>query len=141
MIVRPPSGASERDTDLSLPTVRSVISIVPQNPDLFEGTLRENIDPVGEYQDADIWVALEHVCIYSFVPPSAVLSNASSGRYIGSFEGVCGEPSRGSRCTCSRSRFVVVSWTEAVVVFCAGVVEKGKHCFGVRMREHASHGR
>ena len=30
---------------------------------MFEGTLRENIDPVGQYLDADIWVALEHVCI------------------------------------------------------------------------------
>ena len=44
----------------SLPTVRSAISIVPQTPDLFEGTLRENIDPVGEYVDADIWNALDH---------------------------------------------------------------------------------
>ena len=37
------------------------ISIVPQSPDLFEGTLRENIDPVGEHSDADIWVALNQV--------------------------------------------------------------------------------
>lgn len=42
-------------------TVRSSISIVPQSPDLFEGTVRENIDPTGAHQDADIWVALEHV--------------------------------------------------------------------------------
>ena len=42
--------------------MRSAISIVPQSPDLFEGTIRENIDPVGEYQDADIWVAIEQVC-------------------------------------------------------------------------------
>ena len=42
--------------------VRSAISIVPQSPDLFEGTLRENIDPVGLYADADIWVALSQVC-------------------------------------------------------------------------------
>ena len=51
------------DTHLPLPTVRTVISIVPQSPDMFEGTLRENIDPVGEYPDADIWAALEHVRI------------------------------------------------------------------------------
>jgi ATP-binding cassette subfamily C (CFTR/MRP) protein 1 len=43
------------------PLVRSAISIVPQSPDLFEGTLRENIDPAGEHQDVDIWTALEHV--------------------------------------------------------------------------------
>lgn len=41
--------------------VRSAISIVPQSPDLFEGTIRENIDPMGTSTDADIWVALEQV--------------------------------------------------------------------------------
>jgi ABC-type multidrug transport system fused ATPase/permease subunit len=45
--------------------VRSAISIVPQSPDLFEGTLRENIDPVGAYQDADIWTALSQVDYFS----------------------------------------------------------------------------
>ena len=45
--------------------VRSAISIVPQSPDLFEGTIRENIDPMGVSSDADIWVALEQVgCTY-----------------------------------------------------------------------------
>lgn len=47
--------------------VRSAISIVPQSPDLFEGTIRENIDPTGAYQDADIWVALEHVHLKQYV--------------------------------------------------------------------------
>jgi ABC-type multidrug transport system fused ATPase/permease subunit len=36
---------------------------VPQTPDLFEGTLRENVDPVGEYKDVDIWIALEQARI------------------------------------------------------------------------------
>lgn len=35
------------------------MTIVPQSPDLFEGTVRENIDPVGENQDAEIWEALQ----------------------------------------------------------------------------------
>lgn len=41
--------------------VRSAISIVPQSPDLFEGTIRDNIDPTGASSDAEIWVALEQV--------------------------------------------------------------------------------
>jgi len=41
--------------------VRSALSIVPQSPDLFEGTIRENIDPAGEYSDFDIWIALDQV--------------------------------------------------------------------------------
>ncbi|KAF8436032.1 hypothetical protein L210DRAFT_3632182 [Boletus edulis BED1] len=52
---------------IGLHDLRSMISIVPQSPDLFEGTLRENIDPVGEYQDADIWVALEYAHLKSYV--------------------------------------------------------------------------
>ena len=41
--------------------MRAAISIVPQSPDLFEGTIRDNIDPMGASSDADIWVALEQV--------------------------------------------------------------------------------
>ncbi|KAG8218162.1 P-loop containing nucleoside triphosphate hydrolase protein [Butyriboletus roseoflavus] len=52
---------------IGLHDLRSVISIVPQNPDMFQGTLRENIDPVGEHQDADIWAALEHAHLKSYV--------------------------------------------------------------------------
>lgn len=51
----------------NLCTVRSSISIVPQCPDLFEGTIRQNIDPTGEHQDADIWVALQQVNLKGFV--------------------------------------------------------------------------
>ena len=31
--------------------------------DLFEGTLRENIDPLSAYTDHEIWVALDQVCV------------------------------------------------------------------------------
>ena len=48
-----------------LSTVRSAISIVPQSPDLFEGSIRDNIDPMGVSTDADIWVALEQVCTFT----------------------------------------------------------------------------
>ena len=45
-------------TKIGLYDLRSAMTIVPQSPDLFEGTVRENVDPVGEHQDADIWEAL-----------------------------------------------------------------------------------
>ena len=41
--------------------VRGAISIVPQSLGLFEGTLQKNSDPVGSYQDVDIWRALSQV--------------------------------------------------------------------------------
>jgi ABC-type multidrug transport system fused ATPase/permease subunit len=48
-------------TKIGLHDLRSAMTIIPQSPELFEGTMRENIDPVGEYEDADIWEALGQV--------------------------------------------------------------------------------
>jgi ATP-binding cassette subfamily C (CFTR/MRP) protein 1 len=44
---------------IGLKELRSKIGIVPQNPVLFEGTLRSNLDPFDEYSDGEIWNALE----------------------------------------------------------------------------------
>lgn len=48
---------------LSMPlyAIRSNIAIVPQEPTLFKGTLRFNLDPFREYCDEDIYEALQRV--------------------------------------------------------------------------------
>lgn len=46
---------------------RSRISIIPQEPTLFSGTLRRNMDPFEEYSDDVIWSALENVGMKEFV--------------------------------------------------------------------------
>lgn len=68
--------------------VRSAISIVPQSPDLFEGTMRENIDPTGEYQDAEIWMSLSQVITGE---EDLCKLQADQGINAGPFEGVRGE--------------------------------------------------
>lgn len=52
---------------VGLDDVRSRISIIPQDPVLFTGTMRYNLDPFDEYSDADIWLALEQVQLKTFV--------------------------------------------------------------------------
>ncbi|KAJ6338477.1 hypothetical protein OIU76_008032 [Salix suchowensis] len=44
---------------LGLHDLRSRFGIIPQEPVLFEGTVRSNVDPVGQYTDEDIWRSLE----------------------------------------------------------------------------------
>ena len=44
-----------------LDTLKSRISIIPQDPILFTGSLRTNIDPYHEFDDSTIWKILEQV--------------------------------------------------------------------------------
>lgn len=46
---------------MGLHEVRSKISIIPQEPVLFSGTMRKNLDPFDEYPDHVLWTALEQV--------------------------------------------------------------------------------
>ncbi|PKA57671.1 ABC transporter C family member 4 [Apostasia shenzhenica] len=44
---------------LGLHDLRSRFGIIPQEPVLFEGTVRSNVDPIGQYTDEEIWQSLE----------------------------------------------------------------------------------
>lgn len=62
--------------------LRSQIGIIPQNPVLFSGTIRSNLDPFDKYTDDEIWNALERCGMKDAVIDSNK-KNANSQETVG----------------------------------------------------------
>ncbi|KAG8235221.1 hypothetical protein J437_LFUL015913 [Ladona fulva] len=81
-------------TVLGLHDLRSKISIIPQEPVIFSGTLRKNLDPFDEYPDYVLKKALEEVELQDVVDDlpgglNAVMSEGGSNLSVGQRQLVC----------------------------------------------------
>ena len=70
-IIEPAIGCIKIDDrniyHMGLQSLRSKLTIIPQDPVLFSGTLRFNLDPFNQHSDKDIWMALKLSHLESFV--------------------------------------------------------------------------
>jgi ATP-binding cassette, subfamily C (CFTR/MRP), member 1 len=58
------------DVDISklgLKRLRQALAIIPQDPVIFSGTLRSNLDPFGVYSDEELTEVLKHIHMHDFV--------------------------------------------------------------------------
>ncbi|XP_046591581.1 multidrug resistance-associated protein 1 isoform X8 [Neodiprion lecontei] len=68
-------------SQMGLHALRSRLTIIPQDPVLFSGTLRLNLDPFEQHTDDQVWKALEHAHLKEFVKglPSGLLHEVTEG--------------------------------------------------------------
>ncbi|EYC10165.1 hypothetical protein Y032_0057g2801 [Ancylostoma ceylanicum] len=70
-IIEPAGGTILLDgvdiTSVGLHDLRERLTIIPQDPVLFSGTLRFNLDPTSKYSDAELWSAVEMASLKPFV--------------------------------------------------------------------------
>ena len=79
---------------IGLNDLRRKISIIPQDPVIFSGTVRYNLDPFNEYEDSNLWLALEKVQLKSQVENfsgmlDANLSHSGGNLSVGQRQLIC----------------------------------------------------
>uniref|UniRef100_A0AAQ5YHY8 Multidrug resistance-associated protein 4 n=1 Tax=Amphiprion ocellaris TaxID=80972 RepID=A0AAQ5YHY8_AMPOC len=81
-------------SEIGLHTLRQKMSIIPQDPVLFTGTMRKNLDPFRQHTDEDLWNALQEVQMKAVVEElpnklETMLTESGSNFSMGQRQLVC----------------------------------------------------
>ncbi|MEQ2220120.1 Multidrug resistance-associated protein 4 [Ilyodon furcidens] len=81
-------------SEIGLHTLRQKMSIIPQDPVLFTGTMRKNLDPFKQHTDEDLWNALQEVQMKAVVEElpnklETLLTESGSNFSVGQRQLVC----------------------------------------------------
>ncbi|XP_035030028.2 ATP-binding cassette sub-family C member 4 isoform X1 [Hippoglossus stenolepis] len=81
-------------SSIGLHTLRQKMSIIPQDPVLFTGTMRKNLDPFRQHTDEDLWNALQEVQMKAVVEElpnklETLLMESGSNFSVGQRQLVC----------------------------------------------------
>ncbi|XP_013866191.1 ATP-binding cassette sub-family C member 4 [Austrofundulus limnaeus] len=81
-------------SEIGLHDLRQKMSIIPQDPVLFTGSMRKNLDPFSQHTDEELWNALREVQLKSVVEElpgklETVLAESGSNFSVGQRQLVC----------------------------------------------------
>ena len=79
---------------MGLYALRNSISIIPQTPVVFTGSIGRNLDPLNKYSNEELWYALEEVGLKSYIEslPDKLdtdMTNATSVFSVGQKQLIC----------------------------------------------------
>jgi ATP-binding cassette subfamily C (CFTR/MRP) protein 1 len=96
---------------LGLHELRSKISIIPQDPVLFSGTVRSNVDPFDQYTDEQIWTSLRRAHLAHVVTAlDSVVEEKGSNFSVGERQLLCI-----ARALLKRSRIILMDEATASI--------------------------